>query len=274
MKLLILDFSGTLSLDAVLFGRKERLAAELEKSGIADLGAGDPEVFWKEIILPGWEEGSLTEKGYAAVLSACLCAFTQKNGIAATEPAIHAAARAFSAAYFAASPIEEAWKIPLTRLAADQDVFVLIATDHYAEVVPHISGCLERWGINAVPAPSMENAIGGFRIAASAALGAYKADAVFWRAAKADLEKSQPRRAFTSIRLVDDFGCNENAASEYGGKSRVRREKTAAAIEEVFGLSPEVFSFFLEPEILSAAGLPLRRAYAALVREAAAFLVV
>jgi hypothetical protein len=68
--------------------------------------------------------------------------------------------------------------------------------------------------------------------------------------------------------VVDDFGFNENAAENYGGREKAlsRREKTAACVQDAFGCEPRVFSFFLE------GGGDIRRNYETLTGEAAEFI--
>jgi hypothetical protein len=276
MRLVVIDFAGTLSLRTVLFGREESLAAELKKSGIADLGAGSPALFWEKIILPGWKEGSLSARGYAAVLAERLAVFTLERGAPAPPPAIHAAALSFVQAYFSHSPIEHVWRKTLTRFAAAPDCLTLIATDHYAEATAHIIGLLSRWGIaSRALSPSAAGKAARVFVANSADLGACKAASAFWEAAKAGLEKAFPgRSAFRSIRVADDFGFNENAADSYGGMYRAfsRRGEVSAYIKNVFGVRPAVFSFFLPQEARCAGGEVLRQSYESLVRRAAAFL--
>jgi hypothetical protein len=277
--LVIIDFAGTLSLETVLFGRDENLAAELARSGLTRLGADSPEIFWNELVLPCWAEGSLTARGYEAVLAERLKKFTNSRGRPAPEAAIHAAARSFTQSYFTRSLIEPAWKETLTRLAAAKDALTLIATDHYAEATDCIRGQLSRWNIAARPLLSGPQTgeqtaapaeAAPCIIANSAGIGAHKADAVFWKTVKAALENSL-REPFASLCVVDDFGFNENAADDYGGREKalLRREKTAAHIQEAFGREPRVFSFFLEGE---QDGDDMRRNYEALVLRASEFI--
>ncbi len=54
--MIIFDWSGTLSPEAVRFGEDENLKRELELSGLAALGVATPRTFWKEIVTPTWEE--------------------------------------------------------------------------------------------------------------------------------------------------------------------------------------------------------------------------
>jgi hypothetical protein len=283
MKLVILDFAGTLSLETVLFGRDGNLEQELEKSGLARLGVSGAELFWNELVLPGWDEGSRTGRGYAAVLAEQLHVFTRGRGISAPEESLRAAAAAFAKAYFDASLIGGAWKKPLTALAAAPDTLTLIATDHYAEAGSRIQNLLAAWDIEALPlsdAASAGKEGGGpcrrpFLIANSADLGARKAEAPFWQAVRAALERilRLPAGAPASIRFVDDFAFNENASDAYGGESqaRARREITEALICAAFGLRPGVFPFFLEiPDRENEAAC--RRAFEELVRKAHLFI--
>jgi hypothetical protein len=294
MRLVVIDFAGTLSLKTVLFGREESLAAELKKSGIAGLGIGSPGLFWEKIILPGWEEGSLTGRGCAAVIAERLFAFTRASGNPAPPAAIHAAAGSFTRSYFTHSPIEHAWRETLTRLAAAPDALTLIATDHYAEASAHIRGLLSRWDIDARPllppasgegsaAPAeafaLPEAAAGKAarvfVANSADLGARKADAAFWETVKAGLEKELSGHIrLSAVRVADDFGFNETAGDSYGGmfKAFSRRGETAARIKNAFGIRPGVFSYFLPPRALASGGRGPRQTYGGLVRRAAAFL--
>jgi hypothetical protein len=279
MKLVILDFAGTLSLETVLFGRDGNLETELEKSGLSRLGVSGAGLFWNELVLPGWEEGSRTARGYKAVLAEKLRVFSRSRGISAPEDAVYAAAAGFVEAYFRASPISAAWRQPLRDLAAAPDVFTLIATDHYAEAAAHIQSLLASWGLNARPARaacfSTEDRR-SFLIACSADLGAHKAEPAFWISVREVLEriffKPLPE-AFTSIKIVDDFGFNENASDDYGGgaKALARRDSTEAAIHAACGLIPGVFPFFLENPNQED-GAARQRSFEDLVRKAELFI--
>jgi hypothetical protein len=256
MKLVVFDFAGTLSLETVLFGKDGNLERELARSGLARFGIDSAELFWNELVIPGWEEGSRTARGYEAVLAERLRVFTRSRGIPAPEESIRAAARGFAGAYFAASPISGAWRKPLNDLAAAPDTRVIIATDHYAEAGPHIQSGLSAWGITArglleAPPAGGEDGRLCFLIANSADLGAGKAETAFWKTVRAGLERilsRPPAKAFTSICLIDDFGFNEEARSAYGGevKARARCASTRAAMHAALGLEPGVFPFFLE----------------------------
>jgi hypothetical protein len=230
-----------------------------------------PEVFWNELVLPGWEEGSLTARGYTSVLAECLRLFTENRGTPAPEAVIHAAAHSLAESYFNHSPIENAWKNILLRLAAAPGAFSIIATDHYAETTDHIRGLLAAWNIAArsVSRPAGESG-NPFIIANSADLGAHKNTAAFWKTVRSALgDCPQP-----FVYLIDDFGFNENSGDAYGGREKAlcRREKTAACVKEVFGCEPEVFSFFLDEKARAAGGKVLRKTHEILVRRASAFI--
>ncbi len=62
-KVVIFDWSGTLSPEAVRFAEDENLKRELERSGLASLGMATSETFWNEIVNPTWEEGSTIAAG-------------------------------------------------------------------------------------------------------------------------------------------------------------------------------------------------------------------
>ncbi|MDR1626152.1 MAG: hypothetical protein LBT33_06385 [Spirochaetia bacterium] len=269
MKLLVFDFAGTLSLETILFARDGNLEKELARSGLAGLGVRSAGLFWDGLVLPGWEEGSLTARGYAAVLAEKLRAFARSRGIPAPEEAARAAAGAFARAYFAASPISGVWKKPLTALAAAPDCLTLIATDHYAEAGPHIQNLLAAWGIKALVLPhaAPSGTDRPFLIANSADIGAHKAQVPFWRSVRAALAEPLPE----AIRLVDDFGFNENPSGGYGGESKARAREglTQAALRAAFGLAPGVFPFFLENPCGEEG--PLRQSFEKLARKAARY---
>lgn len=269
LRLVVLDFSGTLSPDTVLFGRDESLAAELRRSGLAALGIETPESFWTDLAGPTWEEGSLTPKGYAGVLAERLGALLAARGRREPAERIAEAAAAFTRAYFAGSPVDPAWGNLLRRLSRREDVLCLVATDHYAEATDHIVRSLFSLGVNACPARSPEP--GAVLVANSADLGSPKADRTFWAA----LREAWDGFSFAALLVVDDFGRNEQLRDVYGEDTKVfaRRDLTLRILEEVFLLPPEVFSFFLPRSALAAGGEDLRREYRNLVRRGEEFIL-
>ncbi|NTW07708.1 MAG: hypothetical protein HGA29_07685, partial [Syntrophaceae bacterium] len=66
-KLIIFDYSGTLSLEAVAFGRSDILMRHLLESGLFALGVDNAALFWN-IVNETWQEGSTTGAGYKKVM--------------------------------------------------------------------------------------------------------------------------------------------------------------------------------------------------------------
>jgi hypothetical protein len=272
-KLILFDYSGTLSLEAPRFGRPENLFRALEGSGLAALGITSPELFWDGIVTSTWIEGSTTGSGYKRVMARRIAAL--KLSPDAPETEIGAAAGRFIDAYLAHSRINPRWRPILTRLSISPAVCTMIATDHYAEATEAIAGFLEAWSIPAkrasdgsastdsasacekepgvAPAdedrkrfrkrPSHKPGL-PFFVANSADLGVWKADRRFWEILQARL----PLKAVRRILLIDDFGLNEQAGDDYGGqaKASAREEKTRGILQTVFQTSVEVIPFYLE----------------------------
>ena len=83
-KLIIFDYSGTLSLESTMFGRPDYLMKQLRESGLADLGVTSPDIFWKEIVNPTWVEGSTTQVGYKKIIEDRISAILDRNMSVAT----------------------------------------------------------------------------------------------------------------------------------------------------------------------------------------------
>ncbi len=154
-KLIIFDYSGTLSLEAPRFARPDNLVRALQETGLAALGVATPEIFWEAIVGPTWVEGSTTQSGYRKVMA---------DRIAALQPAadvprsrIEAAAERFVGAYLGQSRIDPLWRPVLSRLAGETASLQVVATDHYAEATGAIVAHLKALGIKATslagPAP-------------------------------------------------------------------------------------------------------------------------
>ncbi|ABC78588.1 hypothetical protein [Syntrophus aciditrophicus] len=247
-KLIILDYSGTLSLQAVLFGRQESLQAALEQSGLSRLGV-TPSLFWNEIVNPTWREGSTTRVGYKRVMIKRLrkrAAFRHPGATPLTGAGLEKAVADFVDAYLAASRMEKSWRSILRILADRRDVCTIIATDHYAEATPAILNFLAEWNIPALPA---EKAFSSRRpaviiVANSADLGMHKTTPYFWLTLKSGLELQNLRE----ILLLDDFGYNEQAGDAYGEKTcvEIRQEQTSRLLRDVFSAKLDVFPFFLD----------------------------
>lgn len=67
-RLVVLDFSGTLSIAAVRFGQPASIESAVQECGLADQ-AVDARVLWSEIILPSWHKTITTRRGYEGVLT-------------------------------------------------------------------------------------------------------------------------------------------------------------------------------------------------------------
>ncbi len=253
-KLIIFDYSGTLSLEAPRFARSGNLVRALEETGLAALGVTTPEVFWEAIVGPTWVEGSTTPSGYRKVMADRLSALQPQAGVPRAR--IEAAAGRFVEAYLGQSRIDPLWRPVLARLAGETASLQLVATDHYAEATGAIIGHLKTLGIDATPVAGRrppcktpanretgERRESGFFVANSADLGVWKADRRFWERLKAELDLQGLRK----VLILDDFGLNEEAGDLYGLMPEVtaRQAKTLAVIGEVFGAPAEGFPFFL-----------------------------
>ncbi|MBC7234876.1 MAG: hypothetical protein H5T69_03465 [Chloroflexi bacterium] len=263
----VLDFSGTLSLQATLFGQEQNLIRELQISGLWRLGVRDIDFFWSEIVAPTWQEGSTTRKGYKRVLAERL----QELGLGANEDERLAAAERFVDRYLAYSTIDPAWGATLRRLQRHPAVRVIVATDHYAEATTHILGQLAALGVEAAPAGTAE--LGrAVLVANSADVGHHKASRLFWETLRA-LQNMEP----AALLLIDDFGANENPLDRYAEPARVkaRQSQTVELLGSVFTARIAVLAFLLgtRPESrLPADQEELERHYRALIRDAEQFL--
>ncbi|MDP1993134.1 MAG: hypothetical protein Q8K00_19125 [Syntrophales bacterium] len=278
-KFVVIDYSGTLSLEAPRFGRPENLGRALEESGLAALGVSAPEIFWGDIVNPTWIEGSTTSIGYTRVMADRIAALRLAPDAPKSE--IGAAASRFVAMYLACSRIDPHWRPILVRLSEHPAAIMVVATDHYAEATGKITDYLDSLGISAgkigkggglafpsvssraedtnknlFPTPHIEssatvarsgNTASRIFVANSADLGVWKADRCFWEILKSQLPLETVRR----ILLIDDFGFNEEAGDSYGGRAKVmaRQEKTVANLGETFRATVEVAPFYLPEKV-------------------------
>jgi hypothetical protein len=261
-KLVIIDYCGTLSLEAPRFGRPENIIRTLETSGLAALGISTPEAFWREIVNPTWVEGGTTSIGYARVMAERIASLCLAPDASISE--IEAATSRFVAMYLDASQIDPRWRPILSRLSGHPDAATVVATDHYAEATEKIAGYLESWGIRAQqiaggegPPSPLQRSPGvqrernfqkspRFFIANSADLGVWKEDPRFWEILRSQL----PPASIQGILLIDDFGFNEAPGDSYGERDKVlaRQEKTIANLTETFQAAVEVAPFALTGE--------------------------
>jgi hypothetical protein len=256
-KLVIFDYSGTLSLEAPRFARPGNLLAALTESGLAKLGVATTKVFWGEIVVPTWIEGSTTAIGYKRIMAERVEAIGLTLGAARNE--IAAATSRFVDLYLAHSRIDPLWRPVLENLAGHPDTQVVIATDHYAEATQTIIDNFHCWNI---PTGNRRRPPFGqwqtttdqkgelsplfFCIANSADIGYWKADHRFWKTVQSELAIT----AIRSVLLIDDFGFNEERGDSYGKRAGVeaRQQETAASIQEIFQTSLSVIPFFLKSE--------------------------
>ncbi len=245
MTLIIFDYSGTLSMEAALFSRPERLAVELKESGLAGLGVATSDLFWTEIVNPTWEEGSTTQIGYERIMKGRI-----REGLNpdVSDAVISRAVSSFVQRYLGNSVIDPQWRPILERVAGDESVCGVVATDHYAEATGYIIEHLEVLCIKAVSADSADTADtampGQIYVANSADLGAHKADPQFWERVK----KGLPFGGITEIVIVDDFGFNETTGDAYAALAKVdkRRALTEALLEDVFSAPVETVPFMID----------------------------
>ncbi len=277
-RLLVLDFSGMLSLEAVRFGMPDRLEQALRQSSLWDLGV-DVERYWNDIVKPTWEIGSTTRTPYAHLIA--------QRASAPHPPADDALRRAerFVQAYLQASVIDPAWRPLFDALRSAERVTPLVATDHYAEATRHIARQIAAMGWRAAAlrvdkagttSPQVISALEGdpsfahtVLIANSADLGARKESAHFWRRVQAGLGV-QPQE----VLVVDDFGANENLLDFYADPVKVQRRQaqTIDAIRTVFGAQVQALPFILDRPLPGGEALcaAYRAKVEAAVREVAA----
>jgi hypothetical protein len=255
-KLVIFDYSGTLSLEAPRFARPANLLSALAESGLAKLGVATPEAFWGEIVGPTWTGGSTTAIGYKRVMAQRIEALGLAPGVAGAE--IAAASSRFVDLYLAHSRIDPLWRPMLENLAGNPGAYAVIATDHYAEATETIIHNLHSWNIPARKAgeeAELRFPAGNGRrlpfgqpsplfIANSADIGFWKADRRFWETVQLQLTIT----AIRSVLIIDDFGFNEEQGDSYGKRARVeaRQKETAASLQEIFQTSLAVIPFFLK----------------------------
>ncbi|HSK91066.1 MAG TPA: hypothetical protein VK875_07125 [Euzebyales bacterium] len=283
--LVVLDFSGTLSIAGPGFAAPDTVAARLRDCGLWELGIDSPQLFWERLVNPTWHRGSTTPDGYAAVLAGAAAGVLHERGRDVPPATIERATAAFAGHYFAHCAIAAQWRGCLQRLVSLDHVATVVATDHYAEATAHITAELATLGLGAVPVAHAGSApvAGGGDVAArghpllianSADIGHHKSSPEFWRAVDDALPgrgappgartvDGAPPGARTSddvaearaspvapVVLIDDFGENEQDADHYADRERVRRRRraTAAAISAVFGVDPHVVPFVLPPQ--------------------------
>lgn len=224
MRLVCLDFSGTLSLGSVMFGQEVRLQRALRRSGLWKEGIRRSDVFWDELVNPAWETGSTTGVGYASLLAQQADKVLRARGKHVPVSLLRQSAARFVCSYLRASSIHPAWRPVLHYLHNQTDVFLLIATDHYAEATPHIVEQLGQWDIWV----GVDQRV---LVANSADIGAHKNSAPYWTHVQSLLPFSPQQ-----VILVDDFGANEQPLDAYADPAKVahRQKAISMLLESVF----------------------------------------
>lgn len=240
-KMILFDYSGTLSLEAPLFAGPDFLMQQLEACGLRAFGIDSPHVFWDKIVNPTWVEGSTTTAGYKKVLLDRIIAVLHPDLSVYRHFTLADAVSAFVDRYFSRSRIDARWEAVLRRIDAAPSVRAVIATDHYAEATGAMINFLSEWKIKAasvIDAATDPESV-SFVVANSADVGVHKADPRFWQFLKTNLRLNAVGR----ILLIDDFGYNEQDADEYSERHKVqaRMETTVAQMETVFSAIVEVF---------------------------------
>jgi hypothetical protein len=235
-KLIIFDYSGTLSPKMAAFARPNNLMKHLKSSGLFALGVDSTALFW-EIINVTWTEGSTTKLGYKKVMRECICKLFPAIA-ELRQPEVKRAVSNFVDAYLDYSCIDEHWRFILQDLSSDKSVQVIIATDHYAEATNVIINRLSVWNIQAT---TMEAGIkDNFIVANSADIGVHKTEKKFWETIQANCGIDLKR-----VLLIDDFGANEQSSDAYAQTKEIsrRRQKTIKLLENAFSARVESFSF-------------------------------
>ena len=245
-KLIIFDYSGTLSIESTVFARPDYLMKHLSESGLMNLGIESPEMFWGEIVNPTWLEGSTTSAGYKKVIEDRISAILYKNMSTISGVTISDAASSFVDKYLNHSLIDHRWQPILHKLSGYLSIRAIIATDHYAEATGYIIRYLHECQIQAVAAKDAFTNPGHIPVvvACSADLGVHKADPRFWEILKAGLNMND----IINVLLIDDFGYNEQNGDSYGTREKVEQRKrdTARLLQEVFSSEVQTIPFMIE----------------------------
>jgi hypothetical protein len=239
-KMLVMDYSGTLSLQSTFFGCKENLIRELQYSGLSKMGVDSADKYWSEIVFPTWKEGSTTSVGLKRLIFDRVNLLTKHRS---PEDELWACASRFVDRYLSASIIDPAWKNFLQTTLDQSDTLMVVATDHYAEATAHIISQLNTLDIEGVTTfqSSWEHQV---LVANSADMGHVKASPGFWEA----LKKALDLGPFSKILILDDFGYNEQASDEYASPDKItqRIQQTVEGISTVFNAHASAFPFFVQ----------------------------
>jgi hypothetical protein len=245
-KLIIFDYSGTLSLKSTLFGQPDYLMKHLEESSLMGVGVTSPKIFWEQIVNPTWVEGSTTQVGYKKMIEDRINAILYQNMSSVARLRISDAASSFVDSYLSHSRIDGRWQPVLDKLNRHPSIRTVIATDHYAEATVYILQFLEELHIQAAAARAAMASPGStaISVANSADLGFHKDNLRFWEILKNGLNMGGVRH----ILLIDDFGCNEQKGNSYSAPKKVEKRKLATArlLQDVFSAEVQSIPFIIE----------------------------
>ncbi|MCX7815943.1 MAG: hypothetical protein N2317_00325 [Syntrophales bacterium] len=243
--LVIFDFSGTLSVKAVLFSHSARLNEELKRAGLTEFGVSNDVIFWDKIVVPTWHEAVTSGIGYETSMVAQVLSLCAEEPVDVSEERVRSAVERFVRGYMESLTIEEEWYPLLRKLNEDESIFTIVATDHYAEATELIVQHFQRANIRCVPLGKWQEDLGcRFVVANSADIGFQKMDVRYWRTCRALL----PCWELERILVIDDFRSHEpvqTSIAEYNGKYY---ETVLKCISEVF--TAPVFEFFFNVEVV------------------------
>ena len=271
--LIIIDYSGTLSLEMVRFGCSDTLMKHLEETGLCGLGVSSVEIFWNSIVNPSWEEGSTTGKGYQKLLLERISRLYRSFRSSPDPGRLESAVKDFCSRYFSGSVIDPAWTGLFRFLGDMAETITVIATDHYAEATDSIIRHLGKLEIPAASVCSPDAGKGNTEkpvfVANSADIGALKSSSVFWKSVLGRLGMEKAGR----IILIDDFGHNEQKNDPYGAAEKIKRRSrgTAEMLQSFSRDLVNAFPFFIDLDICSEKDTFLYPAYRNLVRHASGF---
>lgn len=244
--LVIFDYSGTLSVEAVLFSHPPRLNEELEKAGLTELGVSSNAIFWEKVVAPTWCEAATSRIGYVKSMVERVISLCDGKAGDIRKEKVRDAVRRFVKSYMGSLTIHEGWYPLLQKLNEDERIFTIIATDHYAEATDAIVKHFRRASINCLPLEQWrENARCRFVVANSADIGFQKVDVRYWRACRELL----PFGTLERILVIDDFRSHEFWQGVSGEVDKSYYERVLKCITEVFPVSIHVFFFNVGPGI-------------------------
>lgn len=228
---ILLDYSGTLSLDMPRFAARGNLLRMLKAAGLYELGVQSEELFWQHLVQPTLDDGLRGINTYERLLTDRLLRLFPKT----TKDEVQMAVRRFVRRYFQNTKIHPHW-LPFLRFSKGRG-YLLVVTDHYQEATEAIIRSFKQAEIQAEPFAGswIKDRI---LVANSADLRALKAEPDFW----GKILKNCPREIAKLI-LVDDFGMLEAAGDVYRNNEAVKRrhEECIAAIRKYWKEELTVF---------------------------------